>query len=213
MDVPWCAQRLQPLGPRTVITSSSKVAAQTLGCIASTRAAASSQGFASATLRGVRTLDFPAGRIGRGAMGGRGKPQITPRGIRWPVFRLRAGRVAASLQNARGSPQDCWGGLGSSRFCPGLWDAKACAGPVGRIGCNGARAVLVSAELALVARLGWARAVSPETDGSALHFEPAAKFFSMTSQVVPQLRLLMLEHPRIDLHREADWLSFEECGV
>ena len=34
-----------------------KVAAQTLGCIASTRAAASSPGFGSATLRAVQTVD------------------------------------------------------------------------------------------------------------------------------------------------------------
>jgi hypothetical protein len=61
MDVPWCALRLQRLGPRAVITSSFKVAAQTFGCIASTRAAASSQGFGSATLRAIQTLDSARG--------------------------------------------------------------------------------------------------------------------------------------------------------
>jgi hypothetical protein len=57
MDVPWCAPRLQQLGPRAVITSSFKVAVQTPACIASTKAAASSQGIGSATLRAVQTVD------------------------------------------------------------------------------------------------------------------------------------------------------------
>ena len=58
MDAPLLGLRLQQLGLMTVITSSYKVAAKTLGCIAFTRAAASSQGFGPVTLRGALAFDF-----------------------------------------------------------------------------------------------------------------------------------------------------------
>jgi hypothetical protein len=56
----------------------------------------------------------------------RGSLKSPPCGVRWRVFHLRAGRVAASLQNAQEDSVGAAGAVSDPRvdFAEGLWDPK-----------------------------------------------------------------------------------------